>query len=466
MKCDFSRLGCALSVGLALFGLGGRAAHAQEVIPRWHNPVFANDGYPTERAAQIAIENWFISSFKPEDPIEWEVRSQAFTREASVHLYGIRPAPLSKSNWTYSYMDIYYPSQEALLTAMRTGNQSYCPVATPEPVWVRENGVGNRPENSTDESWRKGVTVSWRNLDGSCRAPVASIVDRSRTVQCPNRTMMKWKDDLGACFLSDSYDGNSRRVMTYQTAQVPKLCHGVGNPCDPTTGDKFQVEADIDLGWVRLDRYYHSLTSTFGSPFGANWTHSHNISLAIGLNTSSSPDNVGLIDFDGSHVYFQKGQGYYEASDGSGDRAVRNASGWVLNRPSEVIKFGITGLPQVREYEDGTWLKYSHDALGRLLALTHSTGRELRFAYREGTDRRVASISVNGVVYASYDYASNGQLASVSYAGSGLRKYHYEDARFPSHLTGVTTEDGARYSWFAYDEKGRVVCSRHDEGCI
>lgn len=70
MKCDVSRLGCALSVGLALFGLGGRAAHAQEVIPRWYNAVFANDGYPTERAAQIAIENWFMSSFKSEDPIE------------------------------------------------------------------------------------------------------------------------------------------------------------------------------------------------------------------------------------------------------------------------------------------------------------------------------------------------------------------------------------------------------------
>jgi len=41
------------------------------------------------------------------------------------------------------------------------------------------------------------------------------------------------------------------------------------------------------------------------------------------------------------------------------------------------------------------------------------------------------------------------------------RTYHYEDTRFPNHLTGVTDENGDRYSTFAYDAEGKAILTEH-----
>jgi uncharacterized protein RhaS with RHS repeats len=40
-----------------------------------------------------------------------------------------------------------------------------------------------------------------------------------------------------------------------------------------------------------------------------------------------------------------------------------------------------------------------------------------------------------------------------------MRRYHYEDARFPVHLTGITDEAGQRIRSVAYDPQGRVAIS-------
>ncbi|MFP3387113.1 hypothetical protein, partial [Tritonibacter sp. SIMBA_163] len=56
------------------------------------------------------------------------------------------------------------------------------------------------------------------------------------------------------------------------------------------------------------------------------------------------------------------------------------------------------------------------------------------------------------------------QVATVTYAGGGVRTYHYENLDFPQHLTGITAEDGRRYSTFTYDTIGRVISSQHAGG--
>ncbi len=39
--------------------------------------------------------------------------------------------------------------------------------------------------------------------------------------------------------------------------------------------------------------------------------------------------------------------------------------------------------------------------------------------------------------------------------------YHYEDVRFPAHLTGITDATGERYATYTYDSLGRVIATEH-----
>ncbi|WP_251474195.1 DUF6531 domain-containing protein [Stenotrophomonas lactitubi] len=442
------------------------SAGAQETTLRWYRMGGVQPlEYASEREAQLAVEATAVAYGIVVQPVNWGVRAHSMTRDNLVTVYGVMPTPIKKAAWEYSYAGVTYPSEEAVLSVMRSGNAALCAVTAPAPEWVYKKGVGKDPANSTLEQWTKGVTISWRNTLGRCLAPVASSVDRSRSVKCPDPTNMKWKDELAGCVLSDYLEATYRPLMSYYTKQTPKLCHGVGNPCDPTTGEKVQRESELALPWIQMERHYHSKSRTAGGGFGPNWTHTHNVRMAI-LPSAGAPSVAGLIDEDGSHVAFEQKSGSYLAIDGSGDRAeyVYNV-GWIVKRRSEVLRFSRTGLIQQREYEDGTTLIYSHDGAGRLKEICHSTGRKVEFSYADAVDEKIAALTINGAPYASYSYGENGQLASVAYADGRSRLYHYEDSRFPWHLTGVTAEDGRRFSWFGYDEKGRVTCSRHDAGC-
>ncbi|WP_206431939.1 RHS repeat protein [Pseudomonas orientalis] len=175
---------------------------------------------------------------------------------------------------------------------------------------------------------------------------------------------------------------------------------------------------------------------------------------------------VGLVESDGSQSAFRNTGSQYEALDGSGDRIEKHGEGWRLYRANETLDFDAVGLLQSRSREDGRVLHYSYDARSRLLSITHSSGRSLEFHYESSAgDELISALSVAGQRVASYGYGPNAQVASVTYADGGTRNYHYEDSRFPLHLTGVTAEDARRYSWYGYDAKGRVTCSRHSGDC-
>ncbi|WP_367380721.1 DUF6531 domain-containing protein [Stenotrophomonas cyclobalanopsidis] len=454
-------------VALALSAVCAGGASAQEVTHTWYRiGTPAPLEYRSERDAQAAIEAMGKRIGFAAEPVKWGVRGHAMTRDDLVTYYGVRPTPLNKGDWSYSYGGNTFTSEEALLASMRSGTASLCPVSVPAPEWVSQDGVGKNPENSTFGLWWKGVTISFVTVRGGCTTPTRSEVTRSRRLTCPNVGYLVWDDEAGGCLLYGNPEATFRAFMSYTTRQSPKQCLAMeGNPCNAATGEKVQAEPELDLPWIQLVRHYHSKSAVAGGGFGSNWTHSHNIRIANGLVTSYVPAVVGLIDEDGSHVAFQQKTNYYLATDGSGDRADRTNDGWIVSRRGELLRFNRLGLLQRREFEDGTTLAYAYDGAGRLKEIRHSTGRTLEFAYADATDEKIAAMTINGAPYAQYTYGAHGQLVSVTHADGLSRTYHYEDARFPWYLTGVTPEDGRRFSWFGYDEKGRVTCSRHDAGC-
>jgi len=472
----FERLLRILSCGaLALFALGCIGfAEAQEVKKEWAVVASSSQKFATERLAQEHIES-NLSTYQENGAFEWAVRSTTVLPDKVIYDYSLKPAKLVKTDWEYEYDGQYYDSEEALFSAMKAGatQDPPCP-ATEFPVtqpWTGIPGGGTGDDGSDlDEDILIGVVNFYFDPSTSqchSRNDGNLYAQRSRQAHCPNPIVMEWQDDMGMCVMSHFFESSGNQ---YFSSVLPKQCDAAGNPCDPTTGDKLQPEPDFDLGWIRFDRTYHSLTSTAGGALGVGWTHSHNLRLSLGVDsTSSTPGTelkVGLIGTDGTQTAFEKIGGYYEANDGSGDRLVQQETGWQLSRAQERILFSASGLMQRRDFEDGTSLAYAYDSRGRLLSITHSTGRRLDFQYlASGDDSLISAVLVGGQALAAYAYMQTGELASVTYADGGVRTYHYEDTRFPGFLTGVTAEDNRRYSWFGYDAAGRVICSRHSGDC-
>ncbi|WP_295841469.1 DUF6531 domain-containing protein, partial [uncultured Xanthomonas sp.] len=232
----------------------------------------------------------------------------------------------------------------------------------------------------------------------------------------------------------------------------------VGNPCDVKTGEKFQAERDLDLGWITLTRYYHSGIALNTGGFGPGWTFSHSLHLTI------QGDTLGVIEGSGYAVPFRKSGSEYRAANASGERIVANGDQWVLYRQDAIYTFDAKGKLVSRMAEDGSGWVYGYNARGRLQSIASLQGRSIELVYADDNDDAlITGIVSAGVQLASYGYDQQ-RLASVTYADGKSRIYHYEDTRFPRHLTGVTTEDGQRFSTFAYDEVGRAISSQHAAG--
>ena len=103
---------------------------------------------------------------------------------------------------------------------------------------------------------------------------------------------------------------------------------------------------------------------------------------------------------------------------------------------------------------------YHYDNAGRLSRISTDSHQTLTFSYNE--DDQITSIRTpDGHVY-RYTYNSDKALTGVTFPGqTQARTYHYEDTRFPQHLTGITDEKGVRYATWRYDDQGRGILSEH-----
>jgi len=457
------------------------ASSAQEVKKQWYSLASGNQPRATEKLVQKDIEARY-AAYQNYGSFSWEVRSSTILAEKVVYDYAIKPAKLIKTDWTYRYDSQTYGSETALFEALKLAvpKEPACPspqVSMTE-AWTGivggGSGSGADGSNTGEEGTATVVYYSFDTASSTCEPmPARSYVQRTRDVKCPNTSaaVMKWREDLQMCGMPPALEtGTASMTRRYYSTVIPTQTCPVGNPCDPTTGDKTRPELDFDLGWINLRRHYHSLTSTPGGALGTGWTHSHNLRLTAGVDTTTFPPGtevkVGLIGEDGSQVAFPKQGSYYEANDGSGDRVIQQGANWQLSRGAERILFDATGLMLRRDYEDGSSLSYVHDSRGRLLSITHSTGRRVDVQYLvPGDDSLISALIVSGQSVVGYTYSPAGELTKAVYADGNSRTYHYEDARFPGYLTGVTAEDSQRYSWFGYDTQGRVTCSRHSGDC-
>ena len=166
---------------------------------------------------------------------------------------------------------------------------------------------------------------------------------------------------------------------------------------------------------------------------------------------------------------------------------VTNGSGFRnLNFPGYDIKpIEIDGTQVGWEYKDKSKITQIYDMDGNLTRLkrtdaiyqdiyysglrvsqvVHSNGNTLDFVYDENL--KLVAVNPNGGTHQSIKFEYDGvgnvtkisrdKLESGSVVESKSRIYHYENARHPWALTGITDENDDRYVTWEYDDRGRVT---------
>jgi RHS repeat-associated protein len=292
---------------------------------------------------------------------------------------------------------------------------------------------------------------------------------------------------------------------------------GGGNPVNVITGNKYQREVDLPalpgvLG-LELVRHYNSQFSGVGFPngiMGRGWKLSYETELHV----------VGralqIVQADGARLIFSRDLldpsrcSTSRASDGRiairrGPRSEEYVWTWPDGRR---LSFDHRGKLVQIAVPTGEFVTLQHDAGGHLVQVTDPQGRQLKLNYAEpARDGRrpahftgVQSIDTPAGRFA-YEYGSTppkgtridkiqlaANLAKVhlpthydadkpahpltargTTTSSVSRTYHYEDARFPTLLTGISVSgsgsDGKplnqRISTYGYDQRGWAVRSEH-----
>ncbi|MCG7946958.1 MAG: DUF6531 domain-containing protein [Candidatus Thiodiazotropha taylori] len=170
------------------------------------------------------------------------------------------------------------------------------------------------------------------------------------------------------------------------------------------------------------------------------------------------------------------GVSYVSRSNG-GIEVFRNLSNQWQPLYSGKTAFEQTDAGWSYTHKDNTLETY--DDSGRLVSSTRQNGQVTLFTYDDSDRlRQVIGYFGDTLTYhyddsgnlvlintpdgdLEYGYDDAERLISVTYPDNRTRQYHYEDPRFPYHLTGITDESTDRYATWAYDEEGRAILSEH-----
>jgi len=292
---------------------------------------------------------------------------------------------------------------------------------------------------------------------------------------------------------------------------------GGGNPINVITGNKYQREVDLPalpgvLG-LELVRHYNSQFSGIGFPngiMGRGWKLSYETELHV----------VGralqIVQADGARLIFNRDLlnpshcGTSRVSDGRiairrGPRGDEYVWTWPDGRR---LSFDHRGKLVQIAVPTGEFVTLQHDARGHLVQVTDPQGRQLKLNYAEparGKDQPARFTGVQSIDTPVgryvYEYGSpppkGTQVDKIQLAANLVkvhlpthyeadkpahpltsrgttsssisRAYHYEDARFPTLLTGISVSgsgsDGKplnqRISTYGYDQRAWAVRSEH-----
>lgn len=237
-------------------------------------------------------------------------------------------------------------------------------------------------------------------------------------------------------------------------------------PCHPATGDKSRDEVDFIFAGERFTRHYHSLQQTGTLPvFAPGWTHTFSDRVLDG-----GVNLMRIIRGDGSIEYFgHVSNNEYVSSQTTRKKLVKLGDGSyrLYDETGKVLHFNTTGrlVRQERPTSGLRTIDFSYEG-DRLVGATDALGRKLTFVYTNG---RLSRLELPEGTAVDYDYDADANFLSATYADGTSKHYHYNEtglslANDPHALTGITTENGLRYSSYGYNTNGRVNLSQRHKG--
>ncbi|MCK5831914.1 MAG: RHS domain-containing protein [Methylococcales bacterium] len=311
----------------------------------------------------------------------------------------------------------------------------------------------------------QGPNVSWNVLLGECKIPASTAnygglgsprcgnrVDQIEAfcgASCPSTAT---PEDIASCFTPppiNSFQDNKSKGPS---------CDGVGNPCDPGSGNKFQQEGDYASysGFLNLDRFYNSINPQ-DSIFGFGWTSSGLSQLNIVSDTE-----IEVINANGRGEVFKYVSNAWQGDSDSRLQLEKSSTEYTVTyQDTRVEIFNLSG--QLIQQTDSSNLttSFSYDTDNRLITITSPFTKTLSFVY--GSNNHVQSVTTpDGPI--AYQYNGLGNLTKVTYADDTSKTYHYEDANFVHHLTGITDENGKRFATWSYNSDGKATSSEHAVG--
>lgn len=265
-------------------------------------------------------------------------------------------------------------------------------------------------------------------------------MERARAASCPEGSIsQKFHDE--ACV-----------VTIIPPKECPAGPNHTGNPCQISTGAKLRNEVDFQNQGLSFGRKYHSYNLS-DKGFGKGWHNKY-----LNRLTSISSSSYYVPDGTGRALHWPSDQTIsdYQLTKLSETVEVVHAKGHkdIYDHDGNLLK-SITASGEETTYS------YGEDDL--LESVTDSYNKTILFTY-DVLDLITAVTDPEGNVY-HYEYDEKRNLTAVVYpdatpndlTDNPRRIYHYEDARFPNHLTGITDANGVRHQTYAYDAEGKAI---------
>ena len=258
-----------------------------------------------------------------------------------------------------------------------------------------------------------------------------------------------------------------------------------GNPCNVATGNKHHTLTIATTGSIDLTLTYNSQDYSNTDWFGERWISNHS------LRAYYLDEVVFLIRGNGSGERWERINGVW-AGDADSKRKLTDS-------PTNLVTFyddAAGGTDLIVTNPDGSLEIYGDIEFtgGKLYQTISAQGAATTYSY----DRRKiyvrdqygnqlmmergsssAGTAANKVQYIrngdgkwyTLEYGPNQNLKKIIYPDitpsdpwdNPTIQFHYEDTNFPKNLTGITDENGDRYSTYAYDSLGRAISTAHSQ---
>ncbi len=281
-----------------------------------------------------------------------------------------------------------------------------------------------------------------------------------------------WEDNgVGGCSYADTNIQFPKENGMPETACL-------GNPINPATGNKFQIETDITSSdRLTFSRYYNSIKDEeLGTIIiEGKWTFDYFQSLKIYTNVTTNLYFAFVNRQDGKKYQFTCSE---LPGPCSSDTDVKLTLDKTINGYTLLTENNIT-----ENYDtDGKLLSIT-DLSGRTQTLSYNVGNGLletvtdffgkTLVFTHDVNKRLETVSdPDGDVYTYIYNATTGNLESVIYpddtpgtsTDNPKREYLYNNPNFDSLLTAIIDENGNIFSEWAYDAQGRAVMSKYAGG--